>query len=122
MNLQRWVYNYFPEASPSASLWRPMGVSLPNQVRDRLLRAGVTLRTVSKSQGFGVSSAERWFTARYAMKEARLQTPVLTLRHCSGPAEQKLDMRLNKPDKQAHHCDVQNPQGKCLLSRLASPS
>ena len=25
----------------------------------------------------------------------------------SGTDEQKLDTRLNKPDEQAHHCDVQ---------------
>ena len=37
----------------------------------------------------------------------------------SGTDEQKLDMRLNKPDKQAHHCDVQNPKGKCLLGRFS---
>ena len=36
--------------------------------------------TISKWQGFGVSSAERWFTVRYALKEARLQNPVLTNR------------------------------------------
>jgi len=28
----------------------------------------------------------------------------------SGTDEQKLDTRLNKPDKQAHHCDVQKPE------------
>jgi hypothetical protein len=28
----------------------------------------------------------------------------------SGTDEQKLDMRLNKPDEQAHHCDVPKPE------------
>lgn len=28
----------------------------------------------------------------------------------SGTDEQKLDTRLNKLDKQAHHCDVQKPE------------
>ena len=28
-------------------------------------------------------------------------------------------MRLNEPDEQAHHCDVQNPQGRCLLGRFS---
>jgi hypothetical protein len=32
----------------------------------------------------------------------------------SGTDGQKLDMRLNKPDEQAHHCDVQNPAMDCV--------
>ena len=28
----------------------------------------------------------------------------------SGTDEQELDTRLNKPDEQAHHCDVQKPE------------
>ncbi len=45
------------------------------------LRAGVTPRTVSKWQDFGVSSVERWFSVRGAVKEANRQTPVLTNRN-----------------------------------------
>jgi hypothetical protein len=31
-------------------------------------------------------------------------------RCCTDASAQKLDMRLNKPDEQAHHCDVQKPE------------
>jgi len=32
----------------------------------------------------------------------------------SGTDEQKLDMRLDKPDEQAHHCEVQKPEKECV--------
>ena len=32
----------------------------------------------------------------------------------SGTDEQKLDTRLDKPDEQAHHCDVQRPEKDCV--------
>ena len=32
----------------------------------------------------------------------------------SGTDEQELDMRLDKPDEQAHHCDVQKPEKECV--------
>jgi hypothetical protein len=32
----------------------------------------------------------------------------------SGTDEQKLDMRLDKPDEQAHHCDVLKPERECV--------
>jgi hypothetical protein len=32
----------------------------------------------------------------------------------SGTDEQELDMRLDKPDEQAHHCDVLKPEKESI--------
>ena len=32
----------------------------------------------------------------------------------SGTDGQKMDMRLNKPDGQTHHCNVQKPEMGCV--------
>jgi len=51
------------------------------------LYAGVTPGSISKWQGFGVSSAERWLPATAAVKEARLQNSVLTNKGLPIPVE-----------------------------------
>ncbi len=38
----------------------------------------------------------------------------------AGTDEQKLDMRHDKSDKQAHHCNVQTQEAEYLLCRFSS--
>ena len=71
---------------------------------------GKLVKPVSKSQGFGVSSVERWFPLRDALKEARLQIPVLT----------------NRTDRREFMNTIENEHGKgktlfALVSKKDKP-
>ena len=66
---------------------------------ESLLRAEVTLRTVSKSHFLLVQKVVVWGDP---CSEGSETTNF-------GTDEQKSHMRLNRSDKQAHHCKVQMP-------------
>jgi hypothetical protein len=66
-------------------------------------------------------SCQAWFIARYALKQAKLQSSAQPIQSaCTERSRSEVEVKPKqtgtgyeaiRSDKQAHHCDVQNPSG-----------